>query len=109
MSFLAKKASVVASDPQARRDRALQTLATRSQKLKSPVLAALAMKAAADPFLKVKKLIQDLVEKLVKEATEEASKKGWCDTEMGKAESTRTLNMEKVMKFNAEVAAGEAK
>merc|ERR550514_1657116 len=76
--------------------------------LKSPILAALAMKAAADPFLKVKKLIQELIEKLVTEAAEEATKKGWCDTEMGKAESTRNYEMDTVIKLNAKLAALEA-
>jgi len=108
MSFLAKKAAVGANDPQDRRDRALRTLATRSQQLKSPILAALAMKAAADPFLKVKKLIQELIEKLVTEAAEEATKKGWCDTEMGKAESTRNYEMDTVIKLNAKLSSLEA-
>merc|ERR1719428_1103185 len=108
MSFLAKKAAVGANDPQDRRDRALRTLATRSQQLKSPILAALAMKAAADPFLKVKKLIQELIEKLVTEAAEEATKKGWCDTEMGKAESDRNNNMDTVIKLNAKLSGLEA-
>jgi peptidoglycan hydrolase CwlO-like protein len=76
--------------------------------LKSPILAALAMKAAADPFLKVKKLIQELIEKLVTEAAEEATKKGWCDTEMGKAESDRNSNMDKVIKLNAKLSGLEA-
>ena len=42
------------------------------------------------------------------EAAEEASKKGFCDTETGKAESTRNTNMAKVNKINAETKAAEA-
>merc|ERR1719183_1072804 len=66
------------------------------------------MKAGADPFLKVKKLIQDLVEKLVTEAAEEATKKGFCDTETGKATSTRDSNFNKVAKLDANLKGLEA-
>merc|ERR1719163_1340517 len=66
------------------------------------------MRAAADPFVKVKKLIQELIEKLVTEAAEQATKKGWCDTEMGKAESSRNSQMAKIMELNAQVAGFEA-
>merc|ERR1719217_703748 len=66
------------------------------------------MRAAADPFVKVKKLIQELIEKLVTEAAEQATKKGWCDTEMGKAESSRNSQMASIMQTNAEVSGLEA-
>merc|ERR1719379_1233363 len=66
------------------------------------------MRVAADPFIKVKKLIEDLVERLVTEAAEEATKKGWCDTEMGKATHTRDSNMNKIMELNAELEELEA-
>jgi len=67
------------------------------------------MRAAADPFVKVKKLIQDLIEKLVTEAADQATKKGYCDTELGKAESTRNSHMGRVIDLNAELAGLEAK
>merc|ERR1719453_45616 len=86
----------------------MASLAQRSSKLKSPILEALVLRAAADPFLKVKKLIQDLIEKLVTEAANEATNKGFCDTELGKANSDRNHNMAQVIKFNAELAANEA-
>merc|ERR1719326_2638916 len=56
----------------------------------------------------VKKLIQELIEKLVTEAAEQATKKGWCDTEMGKAESSRNSQMATIMQLNAEGAGLEA-
>ena len=64
-------------------ERVLDMLRVKSLKLKSPVLSNLAMKMAADPFVKVKKLIQELIEKMVTEAADEATQKGWC--EIGRA------------------------
>lgn len=55
--------------------------------------------------MKVKKLIQDLIERLVQEATAEATKKGFCDTEMGKATKDRDYRMASVLKLNAQLKA----
>merc|ERR1719420_658727 len=67
------------------RDRVIALLKSKSEQIDSPVLAALATKAAADPFVKIKKLIQELIERLLQEAADEANHKGWCDKEFGKA------------------------
>merc|ERR1719428_1040753 len=108
INLLAKNAKAVLPED-TRRDRALSNLAQKSSKLKSAVLMSLVMRAAADPFVKVKKLIQDLIEKLVTEAAEQATKKGWCDTEMGKANNDRDSQMATVMETNAVLAGLEAK
>merc|ERR1719274_170946 len=42
-----------------------------------------------DPFAKVKKMIWDMIQKLNKEAAEDAAHEGFCDTEMGKSKVTR--------------------
>merc|ERR1719327_1966648 len=106
IASLVKQASTVStseSQQAAQKDKVVSILVAKSKKLGSAVLASLAMRVAADPFLKVKKLIQDLIERLVTEAAEEATKKGWCDTELGKAESTRDSNMNKIMTLNAKL------
>jgi len=93
----------------ARRQKAIENLVNKASTLKSPLLSALAMKLKADPFSKVRRLVQELIERLVKEAAAESSKKGWCDTSMGKATHNRDSNMDAVMTLNAETMASEAK
>jgi len=102
-------AAIQSSSAQVRREKAIANLVQKAEALKSPVLSALAMKLGADPFAKVRRLVQELIERLVKEAAAESSKKGWCDTEMGKATHNRDSNMDAVMTLNAEVMALEAK
>jgi len=57
----------------------------------------------ADPFKKVKKLISDLITKLLEEANEEAEHKGWCDTELSSNEQTRKEKTEAVETLHAEI------
>jgi len=96
----------------ARVDRAASALAEAGMRLKSPVLNAFALKLrtklAFDPFVKVRKLVQDLIQRLVQEATAEATKKGFCDVETAKAKHSRDVNQEKVQRLNAETEAAEA-
>merc|ERR1719456_2018571 len=68
----------------------------------------LVLRSQADPFVKVKKLIQDLIEKLVSEAAADSSKKGFCDTEMGKAKNAQTSQMGTIIEANAALASLEA-
>merc|ERR1719156_442030 len=51
--------------------------------------AHLSVKAGEDPFAKVKGLITDMIEKLMKEAEAEAAQKGYCDKEMGETETKK--------------------
>jgi len=77
--------------------------------LNSVMLNSLAMKIKADPFKKVKELIQKLIERLVQEATAEATKKGFCDLELSKAEKNRNHRWQDVQRLNAELSSLEAK
>jgi hypothetical protein len=69
--------------------------------LNSRVLAAVAVRASEDPFTKVKKMIKDLIVKLMEEANEEAEQKGWCDTELTTNEQTRKEKTEAVETLTA--------
>jgi len=46
------------------------------------LLSLVSQRVAADPFTKVKKMIKDLISKLMEESTSETEHKGWCDTEL---------------------------
>merc|ERR1719269_441629 len=48
-----------------------------------------AMLMSADPFAKVKGMIQEMIEKLVEEAQKEASHKAFCDKEMSETKAKR--------------------
>merc|ERR1719379_3140777 len=56
-----------------------------------------------DPFKKVKKMIEDLIIKLVEEATAEASHKGWCDKELATNEHTRKVKTDAVETLKSEI------
>merc|ERR1719424_183137 len=66
-----------------------QFLQGRAGKLDSRVLERVASKVAEDPFKKVRKMIKDLIVKLMEEANEEAEHKGWCDSELATNKVTR--------------------
>jgi cell division septum initiation protein DivIVA len=83
--------------------KAMTYLKMRAGQLNSRVLTQLAASAGADPFKKVKKLIQDLIVRLMEEANEEAEHKGWCDTELATNEATRKEKTAKVETLHAEI------
>jgi hypothetical protein len=82
---------------------AAQFLRDKAESLNSRVLSALATHAADDPMGKVKKLIKDLIVRLMNEANEEAQHKGWCDTELSTNEQTRKEKSEAVEALHAEI------
>jgi len=75
----------------------------------SRVLSALAIRARADPFAKVKKMIKDLIQHLMASANEEAEHKGWCDTELASNEQTRKSKTSAVETLKGEIEELDAK
>merc|ERR1719515_231276 len=77
-------------------------------RLRSRSLALLAETLEASPFAKVKGLISDMIEKLMKEANEDAEHEGFCDTEMGKSKATRTQLTEDIDSLTASIEDAKA-
>lgn len=78
-------------------------LADRATKIDSRLLSLVSQRVAVDPFNKVKKMIKDLISKLMEEATGETEHKGWCDTELSTNKVTRDAKSADISKLNAEV------
>jgi len=95
-------------DAEGKRAAVLNLLRTESKALKSQLLASLASQVAADPFVKIRKLIQELIERLMQEAADEANHKGWCDKEMSAAKQTRDYKAADIEELNGALASAEA-
>jgi len=96
-------AQISHSDPRQPQLRLVASLLSkRAASLGSHMLALAAQKASADPFEKVKKMIRDLITKLMEQANAEANQKGWCDSELATNKLTRTNKAEAVDQLHAE-------
>lgn len=107
IAVLAKK-HVVSSAENDSRQMLVNLLNTQGTKLKSTLLLSLATQIKADPFMKIKKLIQDLIERLLQEATDEANQKGFCDKAQSEAKQKRTYAAESIAELNGQMAELEA-
>jgi len=83
-------------------------LKNTGDRIHSKVLAAISVRVAYDPFKTVKKMVKDMVVKLMEEAAEEAEHKGWCDNELATNEQTRKEKTEAVEVLHAEIDELEA-
>merc|ERR1719428_909628 len=105
--FLQKKGASFAqlrSDGQTpNQQKLISFLNKRAKQLNSRVLSAFAIRVAADPFKKVKKMIKDLIVKLMEEANAEVEQKGYCDKEMATNEHTRKEKTEAVELLTADI------
>jgi len=77
-------------------------LADRAKECNSRLLTLASQSVAANPFVKVKKMIKDMISKLVQESTAEIEHKGWCDTELGTNKQTRDQKTEAVEQLTAD-------
>ena len=75
--------------------------------LASRVQSASAM--SADPFAKIKGMIQEMIEQLVAEAQKEASHKAFCDKEMSETKAKRDDKQDEVDDLNTKIDKGTAK
>jgi len=83
--------------------RAAEFLQTRAAKIHSNALSLLAAKVqAGDPFDKVRKMIKDMIVRLMEEANQETEHKGWCDTELGTNKLAREAKTEDVNSLSAQ-------
>jgi len=78
-------------------------LKSRANRLNSRILSLIAVRVSEDPLKKIKKMIEDMVSKLMEEANEEAEHKGFCDTEMGTNKNTRDTKTSEVDALNAQI------
>jgi len=88
--------------------RVLDFVASEGNRLHSHNLALLAEKMAADPFGKVKKMIDSMITRLLNEANEDAQHEGFCDKEIGKSKVTRNKLSEDIDSLEAAVEEGQA-
>merc|ERR1719313_859589 len=116
VSFLQEVAASVESSSsflgltqEAKKERALNVLREEGKRIKSLTLTSLAENVAGDPFKKIKGLIQKLIERLLTESKNEATKKGFCDTELAKARKERDFRLSDARDLNGELAQLEAK
>merc|ERR1719159_1861532 len=93
----------------AAREKVVGIFKNLSQQRHSFVFAQLAEMAASDPFAKIKGLINDMIEKLLKEAAEAATHEAFCQEEMGKSKKSQADKTMKLDKFTARVDESSSK
>jgi len=79
-------------------------------RLHSTKLAAIAAQiSSTGPFDKITKLIQELIERLLQEAADEANHEGWCNKEMTEAKEQRNRKAIAITELNDALANNEAR
>lgn len=97
------------SDSQSQtRARVAAYLKKQAKQLGSRMLSMLAVRVEGDPFQNVKKMIKDLIIRLMEESNGEAEHKGWCDKELATNEQTRKEKTQAVETLHSEMDELEA-
>jgi len=84
-------------------EKVVSFLNEQARKSGSRLLSEMALSAQANPFGKVKKMIKDLIVKLMEEATSETEHKGWCDTELTTNKQTRDKKTAEVNELESNI------
>jgi len=87
---------------QLRTKAASEYLEKQAERLGSKVLSLAAVRAGADPFAKVTKMIRELIDRLKEEAAAEAEHKAYCDKELHDNKNTRDEKSAKVDQLTAQ-------
>merc|ERR1719421_1375810 len=83
-------------------------LIAEGKRLNSKTLSLLAAKMAADPFAKVKKLIDNMITRLLEEANADAEKNGFCTKELGQSKIPRDKLTSEIDELEAAIEEGKA-
>merc|ERR1719359_1023527 len=92
----------------AKRQRVVTILRNLAQQGHVYALSQLASEAASDQFAKVRGLIESMIDRLMKEAAEEADQKMFCDTEIAKSRSKQKELSSKVDMHSVRIEKSEA-
>merc|ERR1719172_606442 len=85
------------------REQVAGKLSKLGHRFHSFALLQLAEVAKADPFAKVKGMIEEMIAALLKQAEEEATQKAFCDEEMGKSKKSQEDKTGKLDKYQARI------
>merc|ERR1719375_583499 len=91
------------SKEDAARTKVVNLLRGLAREHKSFALAQIASVSASDPFVKIRGLIEDMIEKLIKEAQEEATHEAFCQEEMGKSKTSKEDKEAKLAKHTSRI------
>merc|ERR1719424_349323 len=84
-------------------EKVVSFLNEQARKSGSRILSEMAIATEANPFGKVKKMIKDLISKLMEEGTSETEHKGWCDTELTTNKQTRDKKTSEINELESDI------